>query len=363
MKKDPLFQSLAMGDLRLKNRIVMAPLTRSRADNSGKCATELMAEYYRQRASAGLIISEGSQVSKQAVGYQHTPGCYSKEQTEAWKQVTQAVHEEGGLIFIQLWHVGRMSHPDHLDGALPVAPSAINPNIDVNTPSGRKPSVTPRELSVGEIKDIVIDFAQAAANALEAGFDGVEIHSSNGYLFHQFFASCSNTRTDAYGGSMENRTRFLFEVLDEMKKRIPENRIGLRLNPSAHDYHGMHIAEDTLPTFDYLVKKLNAYDLAYLHLSEPFTDVSDVPYAETQICRRFCPLYQGNLMINKGFGFDSGNAIIDSGEADMVAYGAPFIGNPDLVRRFQEGLPLAEADRSTYYTTGPKGYTDYPVFK
>jgi len=357
-----LFQSIQLGDLTLENRIVMAPLTRSRADNPEHKANPLIAEYYRQRASTGLIISEGSQISEMAVGYLNTPGIYSRAQTEAWKQVTEAVHDEGGKIFIQLWHVGRMSHPDFHGGKLPVAPSAINSNGFSNTANGRKPAVTPHALSIPEIKQIIADFAKAAANAMEAGFDGVEIHSSNGYLLHQFFASCSNVRTDEYGGSIENRCRILFEVLDEMQKVMPINRIGLRLNPSAHDYHGMTITEDTIPTFDYLIDKLNEYDLSYLHLSEPFTDVTNVPFAEPNIARRYRKIYKGNLMINKGFTFESGNKIIEEGGADLVAFGVPFIANPDLVERFRKDFPLAEADKNTYYTTGPKGFTDYPVY-
>lgn len=360
MIKQPLLEAYTLGDLVLSNRIVMAPLTRSRADNTEKKANPMMADYYRQRAKAGLIISEGSQISKQGVGYVNTPGIYSREQVDAWKQVTEAVHEEGGKIFIQLWHVGRLSHPDHLDGQLPVAPSPINPGIVVRTPSGKKDSVTPKELTIEEINAIVADFARAASHAMEAGFDGVEIHSSNGYLLHQFFAPCSNIRTDRYGGSIENRCRIMFEVLDAMKQVMPENRIGLRLNPSAHDYHGMSVTADTLPTFDYLVDRLNDYKLAYLHLSEPFTDVSNVPFAEPNIARHFRKIYKGSLMINKGFTFETGNKIIADGLADLVAFGVPFIANPDLVERFKNDRPLAEANPKTYYTPGREGYTDYP---
>ena len=363
INNQPLLQPIKLGDLTLTNRIVMAPLTRSRADNPEHKATALIAEYYRQRATAGLIISEGSQISEMAVGYLNTPGIYSDEQTESWKQVTEAVHGAGGKIFIQLWHVGRMSHPDFHGGKLPVAPSAINPNGFSNTANGRKPSVTPHALSIPEIKQIIADFKNAAANAMKSGFDGVEIHSSNGYLLHQFFAPCSNIRKDDYGGSIPNRVRILFEVLDEMKKVMPENRIGVRLNPSAHDYHGLTITDDTIPTFDYLINKLNDYNLAYLHLSEPFTDVNDIPFAEPNIARHYRKIYKGNLMINKGFTFESGNKIIEENGADLVAFGVPFIANPDLVKRFEMNLPLAEANKATYYTSGAKGYTDYPGFE
>lgn len=355
-----LFTTYKLGDITLKNRVVMAPLTRSRANNSDKKVTDLVAEYYRQRASAGLIISEGSQVSKRGVGYVNTPGIYSKEQINAWQKVTSAVHEEGGKIFIQLWHVGRLTHPYFLDGKLPLAPSAINPNHPIRTPNGEQMSVTPQEMTVEDIKEVIQEFTKAAANAVEAGFDGVEIHSSNGYLLHQFFAPCSNIRTDEYGGSIENRCRIMFDILDEMKKHIPENRIGVRLNPSSHDYHAMTIDEETLPTFDYLIDKLNNYNLAYLHLSEPFTDVTNVPYAEPNIGDRYRKIYNGTLMINRGFNTETGNEIIKEGIADLVAFGVPFIANPDFVYRMENNIPLAIANKKTYYTAGEIGYTDYP---
>ena len=232
MSKQPLLQPYSMGDLELPNRMVMAPMTRSRADNPEKKPTaDKHVIYYTQRASAGLIITEGSQVSEKAVGYIHTPGIHSQEQVEGWKEVTKSVHDAGGRIFIQLWHVGRISHPDFHNGDLPHAPSAINPNAQSFTPEGFKDTVTPKEMTVADIKQTVQDFANAAKNAMEAGFDGVEIHSSNGYLFHQFFNGTSNKRTDDYGGSIENRARFLFEVLDAMKQVMPENRIGLRIEP------------------------------------------------------------------------------------------------------------------------------------
>ncbi len=360
MTKHKLFTPYQLADLSLQNRIVMAPLTRGRAVNPDNRANELIAEYYRQRATAGLLITEGSQISPMAVGYHNTPGIYTPAQIEGWKLTTRAVHAEGGKIFIQLWHVGRMSHPDYLGGNLPLAPSAINPDVIVRTPTGKKKSVTPKEMTKKEIQKVIDDFAQAAANATEAGFDGVEIHSSNGYLLHQFFAPDTNKRTDEYGGSMENRTRIMFEVLDTMKKVIPENRIGLRLNPSAHQVQGMHILPDTLPTFDYLINKLNDYELAYLHLSEPFTDVSEVPHAEPNIARRYRPVYHGTLMINRGFTTTTAKEVLDQDQADLVAFGVPFIANPDLVYRMENDLPLAKADPLLYYTPSEKGYTDYP---
>ncbi|MFD2513168.1 alkene reductase [Pontibacter locisalis] len=355
-----LLKQIKLHDLKLENRVIMAPMTRSRADNEGNVPTDMMATYYRQRASAGLIITEGSQISQQAVGYVNTPGIYSDEQVEGWKKVTEAVHEEGGKIFLQLWHVGRMSHPDFHNGELPVAPSAINPNDKSFTPQGFKDTVTPRALTIPEIKQIVQDFKKAAKNAIEADFDGVEIHASNGYLLHQFFASTSNTRTDAYGGSIENRARILFEIIDAIKEVVPEEKVGVRLNPSLNGIFGMTLNEDTIPTFDYIIKKLNDYNLAYLHLSEPFNDVSDVPHAEANIAKRYRPLYKGNLIINAGFTQEKGNKVIEEGDADMVAFGIPFIANPDLPERFEQNAELQQPDKDTFYTPGAKGYIDYP---
>jgi len=348
-------------NISLNNRVVMAPMTRSRADNDAKAPTnDLHGLYYEQRASAGLIITEGSQVSKQAVGYINTPGIHTEAQVEGWKKVTKRVHDKGGKIFIQLWHVGRMSHPIFHDGDLPVSASAINPNAKSFTPDGFKDTVTPKAMTIEEIKQTVKDFQDAAANAVKAGFDGVEIHSSNGYLFQQFFNGCSNERTDEYGGSIENRARFFFEVLDAIKEVIPQEKIGARFNPSLHGMSGITVDEETIPTFEYIIKKLNDYNLAYIHLSEPFTDVSDVPFAVTEIAKHFRPLYNGTLMINTDFDQDKGNQVLEAGNADLVAYGKPFISNPDLVERFENNIELADWDKDTFYTTGPEGYTDYP---
>lgn len=358
--KQALLQPIKVGDLQLPNRVWMAPMTRSRAANEGNIPFDIHVKYYTQRVSSGLIISEGSQVSKEAVGYINTPGIYSQEQVEGWKPVTKAVHEEGGHIFIQLWHVGRISHPDFHNGALPLAPSAINPNAKSFTPKGFKETVTPKAMSLEEIKQTIQDFKNGAKNAMEAGFDGVEIHSSNGYLFHQFFSSSSNVRTDEYGGSIENRARFLFEVIEAIKEVMPENRIGLRLNPSLNGIFGMEGNEDTMPTFDYIINRLNEYDLAYLHLSEPFTDVSEISYLESHIAKRYRPMYKGTLVINAAFDQEKGNKVIEDGDADAVAFGKPFISNPDLPIRFGVGAELAPWDQDTFYTPGEKGYTDYP---
>ncbi|MFC3416037.1 alkene reductase [Algoriphagus hitonicola] len=360
MSKQALLSPLVMGDLNLKNRVFMAPMTRSRADNPENAPYAIHVNYYQQRASSGLIITEGSQISKKAVGYINTPGIYSQAQVEGWKKVTEAVHAEGGHIFIQLWHVGRISHPDFHNGELPHAPSAVNPNSKSYTPEGFKETVAPKEMTLEDIKQTILDFKNGAKNAMEAGFDGVEIHSSNGYLLHQFFNNSSNQRTDQYGGSIENKARILFEVIDAIKEVMPENRIGLRLNPSLHGAFGMEADEETIPTFDYIVNKLNEYDLAYLHLSEPFTDVSEVEFLEPNIAKRYRPMYKGTLIINSNFDQQSGNQVIEDGLADAVAFGKPFISNPDLPERFAQNASLADWDQDTFYTPGEKGYTDYP---
>jgi N-ethylmaleimide reductase len=257
--------------------------------------------------------------------------------------------------------VGRISHPDFHNGELPVAPSAVNPNDKAFTPQGFKDTVTPRALETEEVQAIVQDFKNAAANALKAGFDGVEVHASNGYLFHQFFNRSSNQRTDQYGGSIENRARILFETLDELKEVIDLNRVGVRLNPSLHGAFGITLDEETIPTFEYIVKRLNDFNLAYLHLSEPFVPVDDVPHAVKEIAKHFRPLYKGTLIINKGFNQKTGNQIISEGLADLVAFGVPFIANPDLVERFALGTQLNQPDTATFYTGGEKGFIDYPV--
>ncbi|MDB4293392.1 alkene reductase [Maribacter sp.] len=360
-KEQELLKPCTLGNLQLPNRVVMAPMTRSRADNEHNRTTEdLHGVYYTQRASAGLMITEGSQISKEAVGYINTAGIHSTEQVEGWKKVTEMVHKEGGRIYIQLWHVGRISHPDFHNGNLPLAPSALNPEADVYTPEGQKETVTPKAMTKEDIARTIEDFISAAKNAVEAGFDGVEIHASNGYLLHQFFNGTSNKRTDEYGGSDENKSRILFEIIDGIKSVLPENQIGVRLNPSLHGIFGMMMDENTIPTFDYIVRRLSVdYDLAYLHLSEPFNDVSNISFAETEIAKRYRPMYDGTLMINAGFNRVKGNAVIERGDADLVAYGKPYVSNPDLVERFENNLELSEWDESTFYTTGKKGYTDY----
>ncbi|HET8574514.1 MAG TPA: alkene reductase [Edaphocola sp.] len=361
----PLFEPITIGKTPLKNRIVMAPMTRNRSDDEQHLANGLMAEYYGQRTGAGLIISEGIFVSPAAAGYIRVPGLYTKEQTASWKQVTDTVHHEGGKIFAQLWHTGRISHPDFHRGRLPLAPSAINPRVETYTKYGRQDTVTPKAMSPEEINATIADFKKAATNAMEAGFDGIEIHAANGYLFHQFLARCANTRTDRYGGTIENRCRFLLETVEALLPGIGAENTGIRLNPDLSDSFGITVDESTRPTFDFLVEKLNAYNLAYLHLSgfsksgttlSPLDEVLDM-------AAHFRKIYSGNLMINRGFNAQTAAEAIQKGITDMVSFGIPFIANPDLADRFRNNLPMNKADRTTFYSKGEKGYTDYPLIK
>lgn len=347
--------------LDLKNRVIMAPMTRSRANNEDHAATELIAEYYAQRASAGLIITEGTFVNPLAPGYINVPHIYTKNQIEGWRKVTTAVHEKGGKIFAQLWHVGRLSHPDMLNGQMPVAPSAINPNDKAYTKNGFTDTLVPREMTLADIDKTILDFQQAAVNAIEAGFDGIEIHAANGYLFQQFFAKCANIRTDEYGGSIENRTRFLFAVLDAVKDKIGADKIGIRIAPSLDQTFGISKDDETDALYDILVNRLNAYKLAYLHISG-FTraEGDDALRLVLATATHFRSVYHGTLIINKGFDQHSANDALEAGTADLVAFGELYIGNPDLVERFAANAPLNQNDRSTYYTPGPAGYTDYP---
>lgn len=336
-------------------------MTRGRADNPGHVPTPLMAEYYAQRASAGLIITEGTHISPMANGWQNVPGIYTGEQVAGWREVTGAVHKAGGRIFCQLWHQGRMSHPDLLGGKLPVAPSATTAKgVAGYKNGGYIPAPVPEAMTTDQITEAVDQFRQAAANALEAGFDGVEVHGANGYLLHQFLSDQSNQRTDGYGGTIEHRARFVFEVLDAVAKVVPPGRMALRLSPSMSDMQGITINDRTAPQFEYVIKRLNGYRLAYLHLLEPMKPVDGIAYAVKNVAEYFRPQFHGTLMINKGFTFETGNDEIRRGLADLVSFGTLFISNPDLLPRFAQHLPLAEPDKATFYTPGAKGYTDYP---
>ncbi|MGE5625840.1 MAG: alkene reductase [Bacillota bacterium] len=362
MNSQALLTPVKLGDYELKNRVVMAPMTRDRANNPDLAPTELHAEYYAQRASAGLIVTEGSQVSPQGVGYIYTPGIHSQAQVEGWKRVTEAVHARGGRIFLQLWHVGAVSHPDFHGGALPVAPSAFNPGAKAYTPAGAlKDSVTARALTTAEVKAIVADFAQGARNALAAGFDGVEIHGANGYLIEQFLRDSINRRTDEYGGGIPDRARFLFEVVEAVVKAVGAGKTGVRLSP-ANTWNSPPDS-DNRALYDHVIAKLSDYGLAYLHLREPAGDVSAILNMVQDVSGHYRKVYKGTLIINTGYTREKGNAAIEAGKTDLVAFGVPFIANPDLVERFRTSAPLAQADQATFYTPGAKGYTDYPALR
>lgn len=358
MSDSKLFQASHAGAIELKNRVVMAPLTRNRARAEDDAPTELQAEYYGQRAGAGLIIAEASQISPQGKGYAWTPGIYSTSQVDGWKKVTSAVHAKGGKIVLQLWHVGRISHPVlQPDGVDPVAPSAIAAQSKTFDGEQFVDTPTPRALEVSEIPGIVEDYRKAAANALDAGFDGVEVHAANGYLIDQFLRDGSNKREDAYGGSVENRSRFLREVMDAVVSVWGGARVGIRLSPfsNAND-----IADsDPQQTFSHVIRLLNEYDLAYLHLVEGQTGgPRDIP--EGGDLAALYGLFNGVRMGNNGYERASAIDAIESGRLDFVAFGRPFISNPDLVDRLRADAPLNQLDPETLYGGNEKGYIDYP---
>lgn len=352
-----LFEPTRLGALELANRVVMAPLTRSRA-GAGQVPSAMAAEYYGQRASAGLIISEATQVSTLAQGYVDTPGIFTDAQVAGWKPVTDAVHRRGGRIVAQLWHVGRVSHVSLLPpGEVPVAPSAIRADTKTFAPEGYVDVSTPRALDIAEIPAIVQDFRRAARNAIEAGFDGVEVHGANGYLIDQFLRDGSNKRTDAYGGSIENRTRFLVEVVQAVADGIGADRVGVRLSPvtPASDSHD----SDPQPLFERAVERLDPIGLAYLHVIEGATggprDVAPFDYAALRA------KFHGGWIVNNGYDREMAERTVREGKADAVAFGMDYIANPDLVRRLREGAPLNEANRATLYGGGAEGYIDYPA--
>ena len=361
MSTQPLLTPVKLGPYRLPNRVVMAPMTRSRAYNRDQAPTELHAEYYAQRASAGLIITEGSQISPQGVGYIHTPGIHSDAQIRGWKKVTDAVHQRDGHIFLQLWHVGYVSHPDFHNGELPVAPSAINPNTKSFTPLGLKDTVMPRALETSEISTIVQDYVHASVNAMAAGFDGVEIHGANGYLIEQFLRDGSNRRNDEYGGDVPKRARFLFEIVDGVSDAIGSEHVGVRLSPA--NTWNVPADTDTRALYDFVIGALSGNELAYLHLRESQGDLSAIPNMVQNVSEHYRTVYRGTLITNTGYDQEKGNEVIRKGYADLVAYATLFIANPDLVERFRMQAPLAQADQNTFYQGGAKGYVDYPPYQ
>jgi N-ethylmaleimide reductase len=349
-----LFSSYRLGDLELKNRLVMAAMTRSRALDGG-VPNPLAITYYTQRASAGLLVTEATQVSAQGVGYIRTPGLHSPEQVAGWRKITDAVHRAGGIIFAQLWHVGRVSHPDFHGGALPVAPSAIAAEGDVFTLRGPAKIVAPRALGLHEMPDIVAQFRHGAENALAAGFDGVELHGANGYLLDQFLRDGSNRRTDTYGGSIVNRARLPLEITQAVIEVWGPHRVGYKVSP-----HGsVYSMSDSNPieTFSYLAEQLSKLDLGYLHVTEPIAGPAAAPRATAVLRKKF----RGTLMVNDGYDYASGNAAVARGDTDLVAFGKPFLANPDLPQRYRIDAPLNVPDQATFYTGEANGYIDYPA--
>ena len=354
-----LFDPIQLGPLPCPNRIFMAPLTRCRA-GAGHVPTELIAEYYRQRASAGLIISEATAVSPRGFGYPNTPGVFTDAQETGWRHVTKVVHDAGGRIFLQLWHVGRISHPDYQPGGeLPVAPSAIRPRGQSFTGTAMKDYVTPRALETSEIPGVIAEYVAGARRAKAAGFDGVEIHNANGYLLDQFLRDGTNQRTDRYGGSVQNRARLTLEVVEAVAGVWGAERVAIRFSP-AGVFNDMRDS-NPLETFGHVLRELSRFGLAYAHVTQ--VTAQDIAHGAKDGVgpRELRGCFRGPLVTAGGFTCESGNQALAEGWADAVAFGVPFIANPDLPVRFRRQAPLNEADEGTFYASGPKGYTDYPA--
>lgn len=352
-----LFDPLALGALTTPHRIFMAPLTRGRATRD-HVPTELMIEYYTQRASAGLIISEATGISQEGMGWPYAPGIWNPAQVEAWKPVTEAVHEAGGRIDLQLWHMGRIVHPSFIGGATPVSASATTAPGSAHTYDGKQPYVQARALSLDEIKRLLDDYQAAAASAIEAGFDGVQIHAANGYLIDQFLRDNSNLRTDAYGGSVENRIRLLLEVTERVVDTVGAQRTGVRLSPNG-DSQGVNDSDpETL--FSAAAAGLDRLGIAYLELREPPLDGTFGQADRPPVHPAIRKVFKGPLVLNSDYSLERAQAALAAGEADAIAFGRPFLANPDLPYRFSKGLPLNKDVMQTWYSQGPEGYTDYP---
>jgi len=355
-----ILEKIQIGNLELKNRVIMAPCTRMRSNSNG-VPSDLNVEYYKQRSSAGLLIAESTSVSKHGVGYINAPGIYTQEQVYGWKKVTDAVHKNGGKIFLQILHVGRISHSDFFDGELPVAPSSIKPNGQGYTPKGLKDFEEPRELTLNEISSIINDFKVSAQNAKDAGFDGIEVHGANGYLINQFIDDVSNKRIDIYGGSVANRSRFLFDIVDVVLEVWESKRVGVRLSPS-----GLFNSvgdSNSKSTYSYVIEKLNSYELAYLHLMNPMMPIDESSEMESNVAGFYGKLYKGNRIINGGYTRGTGNQAVESGVAEMVSYGHLFMANPDLPKRFELNSEFNEERPELFYGGGKEGYIDYPFLK
>ncbi|WP_213781375.1 alkene reductase [Caballeronia sp. dw_276] len=357
---NPLFSSFDLGGRMLTNRIVMAPMTRGRARNAGLVPTDLHVEYYRQRASAGLILTEATWVSPEGIGFINVPGLFTPEQVAGWRAVTDAVHAAGGTIFAQLAHSGSVSHPDFFSGEQPLAPSAINPRLRSFTAEGFKATVTPRAMSKDDITRTIDAYRAAARNARSAGFDGVEVHAGTFYLLPQFLNSVLNIRDDAYGGSVENRARIVLEIMEALVGDWSPGRVGVKISPTMA-MGGFAPTGKTIATYDYLVARLNDLPLSHLQVVQALNDLAGTPVAALQdTIRYFRQRFEGALIANFGFDKASASRAIESGHADLVSFGKAFIGNPDLVKRLREDLPLRESAPETYYQGDARGYTDYP---
>tara|TARA_R110001583_G_scaffold679_1_gene6287 strand:+ start:635 stop:1735 length:1101 start_codon:yes stop_codon:yes gene_type:complete len=362
--KDSLFQPIQLGKLSLKNRIVMPPMTRSRASQPGNVANDMMAEYYAQRASAGLIVSEGTQISAMGQGYAWTPGIYSPEQIAGWQKVTNAVHAKGGAIFAQLWHVGRVTHPDNINGKQPISSSALKAqNVKVFVDNGTdEPGfvdvVVAREMSKADIEHVIGEYRQAALNAIEAGFDGIELHAANGYLINQFIDSEANNRIDEYGSSIENRLRFLGEVVGAMTDAIGADRVGVRLAP----FTSLNGTVDATPieTYTAAAVLLNSLNVVYIHFAE--VDWDDAPETPAAFKDAVRAAYKGILIYAGRYDGEKGTQAINDGLADMIGFGRPFVSNPDLPNRIKHGYPLAVHTPETLFGGSEKGLTDYPQY-
>lgn len=356
-----LFKPLTLGNHTLANRIIMAPLTRGRAEDDGT-PTKLMAEYYQQRATSGLIVAEATAIRYDGRGWMNSPALYNEQHVNGWSEISKRVHEKGGKIFVQLWHMGATVHPDFLGGSQPVSASNIRLDGALTTPKGRdKQFVEPRALTQDEIAILVNDFADSAALALKAGLDGVEIHAANGFLIDQFTRDGTNKREDHYGGSIANRIRFLKEVVTEVSKRVGAGNVGVRISPtntiwgiSDSDYH---------ETFTEVAKMLNDFGLAYLHILEPKPNSGHAMETVDYITPIIRKVYKGNLLVNGGYSQESAEVALKEQVGDGIVFGSPFIANPDLVARFQNDYPLSELDPNTLYTRGERGYTDYSAYE
>jgi N-ethylmaleimide reductase len=364
--RQPLLKPIKLGDLELKNRVFMAPLTRTRARNAEHVPTDLMLQYYEQRATSGLIFTEGTFVSENAQGWYGVPGIYTEKQGLAWQKITDAVHKKGGKIFLQLWHTGGVSRPELRDGLPPLAPSALDLGQQVHSVYGVEMSVTNREMSLKDIKDTIAEFAHAAKTAKDAGFDGVQLQTGYVYLIQQFLHDLTNRRTDEYGGKLANRARFLFEALEAILEIWPSERVGVKAGPMMNEHGLLKATDTTLEASEYVAQKLNEYQLSHLLIMRQMADLTNTPIAHMAgdaILHHLRKIYKGQIIANVGITIESGNALIESGVADAVAFGREYIANPDLVERIRSNAPLNPQRPEGFYGESAEGYTDYPFLE